>query len=93
MKSVLRGYAKDKDGNLILIGTMPVPHSKDKASPGTSEQNCSLRLRSETRILNSPQRLYPLSATFSAYEVIWTVVRAHVVTMMRQAADTLRSLY
>jgi hypothetical protein len=30
MKSVLRGYAKDKDGNLILIGTMPVPHSKDK---------------------------------------------------------------
>ena len=33
MKSVLRGYAKDNDGNLILIGTMPVPHSKDKASP------------------------------------------------------------
>ena len=33
MKCVLRGYAKDKDGNLILIGTMPVPHSKDKASP------------------------------------------------------------
>ena len=33
MKSVLCGYAKDKDGNLILIGTMPVPHSKDKASP------------------------------------------------------------
>jgi len=23
---------KDKEGNLILIGTMPVPHSKDKAS-------------------------------------------------------------
>ena len=33
MKCVLRGYAKDKDGNLILVGTMPVPHSKDKASP------------------------------------------------------------
>ena len=33
MRKVLRGYAKDKDGNLILIGTMPVPHSKDKASP------------------------------------------------------------
>ena len=33
MKSVLRGYAKDKDGNVILIGTMPVPHSKEKASP------------------------------------------------------------
>ena len=33
MKSVLCGSAKDKDGNLFLIGTMPVPHSKDKASP------------------------------------------------------------
>jgi hypothetical protein len=33
MRKVLRGYAKDKDGNLILIGTMPVPHSKDKPSP------------------------------------------------------------
>ena len=33
MRKVLRGYAKTKDGNLILIGTMPVPHSKDKSSP------------------------------------------------------------
>jgi hypothetical protein len=33
MRKVLRGYAKAKDGNLILIGTMPVPHSKDKSSP------------------------------------------------------------
>ena len=33
MRKVLRGYAKDKTGNLILIGTMPVPHSKDKSSP------------------------------------------------------------
>jgi hypothetical protein len=33
MRRVLRGYAKDKDGNLILIGTVPVPHSKDKSSP------------------------------------------------------------
>ena len=32
MKSVLRGYAQTKDGNLILMGTMPVPHSKDKSS-------------------------------------------------------------
>ena len=30
---VLRGYAKGKDGDLILIGTIPVPHSKDKPSP------------------------------------------------------------
>ena len=33
MRKVLRGFAKDKTGNLILIGTMPVPHSKDKSSP------------------------------------------------------------
>jgi hypothetical protein len=33
MRKVLRGYAKGKDGDLILIGTIPVPHSKDKASP------------------------------------------------------------
>jgi hypothetical protein len=32
MRKVLRGYAKDKDDNLILIGTMPIPHSKDKSS-------------------------------------------------------------
>ena len=33
MRKCLRGYAKDKDGNLIPIGTMPLPHSKDKSSP------------------------------------------------------------
>jgi hypothetical protein len=33
MRKVLRGYAKDKTGNLTLIGTMPLPHSKDKSSP------------------------------------------------------------
>jgi hypothetical protein len=33
MRKVLRGYAKDRDGNLILIGTIPVPHSKDKPRP------------------------------------------------------------
>jgi hypothetical protein len=33
MRKVLRGYAKDQDGNLILIGTIPVPHSKDKRCP------------------------------------------------------------
>jgi hypothetical protein len=30
MAIVLRGYAKGKDGNLLPIGTMGVPHSKDK---------------------------------------------------------------
>jgi hypothetical protein len=33
MRKVFRGYAKDKDGNLIVIGTIEVPHSKDKRSP------------------------------------------------------------
>jgi hypothetical protein len=33
MRKVIRGYAKDKDGNLVLVGTTPVPHSKDKPSP------------------------------------------------------------
>jgi hypothetical protein len=33
MRKVLRGYAKSKDGNLIVVGTIAVPHSKDKRSP------------------------------------------------------------
>ena len=33
MRKVLRGYTKEKNGNLILIGTMLVPFSKDKPSP------------------------------------------------------------
>lgn len=33
MRRVLRGYAEDRNGKLILIGTIPAPHSKDKASP------------------------------------------------------------
>jgi len=37
MRKVLRGYAKDKDGNLVLIGTIPAPHSKDKRSPRERE--------------------------------------------------------
>ena len=32
MRKVIRGYAKDKNLNLILIGTIPVPQSKDKCS-------------------------------------------------------------
>jgi hypothetical protein len=30
MRKVISGYTKGKDGNLILIGMIPVPHSKDK---------------------------------------------------------------
>jgi hypothetical protein len=37
MGQVLRGYARAKDGNLVLIGTMPLPHSKDKPSPRERE--------------------------------------------------------
>jgi hypothetical protein len=33
MRKVVRGYAKDRDGNLILMGTIPAFHSNDKASP------------------------------------------------------------
>jgi hypothetical protein len=33
MRKVLRGYAKGKDGNLIVIGTIAVPHSKSKRRP------------------------------------------------------------
>jgi len=37
MRKVIRGYAKDKNLNLILIGTIPVPHSKDKRSPAARQ--------------------------------------------------------
>ncbi|MGB6542316.1 MAG: hypothetical protein WBF03_15775 [Xanthobacteraceae bacterium] len=33
MRKVLRGYAKDRGGSLIQVGTIPLPHSKDKRSP------------------------------------------------------------
>jgi hypothetical protein len=33
MRKVLRGYTKDKNGNLVVIGTIVVPHSKGKRSP------------------------------------------------------------
>ena len=33
MRKVIRGYAKDKDSTLILVGMIPVPHSKGKRSP------------------------------------------------------------
>ena len=33
MPKVLRGYAKAKDGKLVFIGTISIPHSKDKPNP------------------------------------------------------------
>jgi hypothetical protein len=49
MRKVLRGYAKDKDGNLILIGTIPVPHSKDKPSPRERQAKRHLVRQGATR--------------------------------------------
>ena len=44
MRKVIRGYARDKDSNLILIGTIPVPQSKDKRSPGArQDKRCLVR--------------------------------------------------
>ena len=38
MRKVIRGYPRDKDSNLILIGTIPVPNSKDKRSPAARQE-------------------------------------------------------
>jgi hypothetical protein len=37
MRKVIRGYAKDKNLNLVPIGTIPVPHSKGKRSPAARQ--------------------------------------------------------
>ena len=34
MRTVIRGYARDKERNIALIGTIPVPHSKGQAVSG-----------------------------------------------------------
>jgi len=38
MRKILRGYAKDKNGNLILVGAMPIPFSEDKCPPATRRE-------------------------------------------------------
>jgi hypothetical protein len=48
MPTVLRGYAKAKDGYLALIGTVPVPHSKDKPSPRERKEKRHLVRRGAT---------------------------------------------
>jgi hypothetical protein len=57
MRKVLRGYAKDKHGNLILIGTTPVLFSKDKCSPATREGKSGKAQRSlrKKRFVNRPR--------------------------------------
>ena len=46
-EKILRGYARDKNGTLILIGTIPVPINKDKC-PGC--------LREKRRLVREAQR-------------------------------------
>jgi hypothetical protein len=44
MRKIIRGYAKDKNLNLILIVTIPVPHSKDRPSPAArQDKRCLVR--------------------------------------------------
>jgi len=38
MRKILRGDAKDKNGELILVGEMPIPFSKDKCPPATCRE-------------------------------------------------------
>ena len=38
MRQVLRGYNKDRNGNLVLTGKTPVPYSKDTLSKITAGQ-------------------------------------------------------
>jgi hypothetical protein len=37
VRKVIRGYAKDKNLNLVPIGTIAAPHSKDKRSPAARQ--------------------------------------------------------
>ena len=48
MTKVLRGYSKRKDDGLVLIGTIPVPHSKDKPSPRERKDKRDLVRRGAT---------------------------------------------
>jgi hypothetical protein len=72
MRKVLRGYAKDKDGNLILIGAMPVPHSKDKSSPRERKDKRHLVKRGATifkKETPSAMQTIVQETTFSVDEV------------------------
>jgi hypothetical protein len=48
MAKVLGGYSKDKNGNLVLIGTMQIPHSKDKPNPSERRDKRDLVRRGAT---------------------------------------------
>jgi hypothetical protein len=68
MRKVIRGYAKDKNLNLILIGTIPVPHSKDKPSPAARQdkrylvrQGATIFKKETAPIKVEPNRVRPTS--------------------------------
>ena len=48
MRKVICGYAKGKQGDLIKIGTIPIPHSKDKPSPSERQDKRDLVRRGAT---------------------------------------------
>jgi hypothetical protein len=48
MTMVLRGYVKAKDGNLVLVSTMPLPHSKNKPNPTERKNKRDLIRRGAT---------------------------------------------
>jgi hypothetical protein len=62
MRKVLRGYTKDRNGNLIVIGTIVAPHSKDKRSPKNVKRNgiwsdkAQPSLRKKLFVSNNPTR-------------------------------------
>jgi hypothetical protein len=56
MGKVLRGYSRDRNGNLVLIGTMPIPHSKDKPSPRERKNKRYLIRRGATIFRNEVAR-------------------------------------
>jgi hypothetical protein len=68
MRKVIRGYAKDKNLNLILIGTIPVPHSKDKLTPAERRdkrhlvrQGATIFKKEKYSLANSPEtQIVPL---------------------------------
>jgi hypothetical protein len=45
---VLRGYAKRKDGTLVVVGTVPVPQSKDEPSPRERQEKRHLAKKRAT---------------------------------------------
>jgi hypothetical protein len=48
MRKAIRGYARDKDSNLILIGTIPVPQSGARQDKGTLVRQGATIFKKET---------------------------------------------